>query len=143
MRRALTVSLGFVLLVVLIAATTVEEIHDRLLSPNFLVAELQRLEGSDFTSNDGYPAAIAALLDEPNDTLPDNLQGLDVPNGTEPQVAVGQLMRVVASAWYIQERLEPVLRQVVPYLLNDRDTIELAPNFDQRLHTAALPEPEE
>lgn len=33
--------------------------------------------------------------------------------------------------------------QVVPYLLNDRDTIELTPNFDQRLRAAALAEPGE
>lgn len=98
MRRALAVPLGFVLLVVLIAAIAAEEIHDRLLSPDFLVAELQRLEVYDFLSDDVYPAAIKELLDEPDDTLPDSLQGLDVPNDTEAQAAVVQLMRVVAPA---------------------------------------------
>ena len=52
-------------------------------------------------------------------------------------------MRVGALSWYIQEQVESVLGQVVPYLLNDRDTIELTPNFDQRLRAAALAEPGE
>ncbi len=140
-RRALAVPLGFVLLVVLIAAIAVEEIHDRLLNPDFLVSELQRLEVYDFLSGDIYPAAIKELLEEPDDTLPDSLQGLDVPNDAEAQAAVVGLMRVVAPASYLQEQVESVLGQVVPYLLNDSDTIELTPDFDERLRAAALAEP--
>lgn len=141
MQRALAFPLGFVLLVVLIAAIAAEDIHDRLLNPDFLVSELRRLEVYDFLSNDIYPAAIEELLEEPDATLPDSLRGPEVPNDAEAQAAVVRLMRVVAPAWYIQEQVESVLGQVVPYLLNDSDTIELTPDFGERLRAAALAEP--
>ena len=135
-RRVVAVWLGLSLLVFLVAAIAVEEFHDRVLSPDHLKSELLRLDVYTFWNDDVYPAAVRNLLENPDDVLPDSLDGAEIPRDQAAQEAIVRLMRVVVPPSYVQEQTEDLIDQFIPYLLNDSDTIAIQPRFDERLRAA-------
>ncbi len=141
-RRVVAFGLGAFLLAFLVAAIAVEELHDRVLSPEQLKSELRDLEVYTFLSEDVYPSAVRNLLENPDDVLPESLEGLDVPRDRAAQEAVVRLMRTVAPPSYVEAQAEDLIDQFVPYLLNDSDTIAIRPRFDGRLRVATQPGPD-
>jgi len=109
----------------LVAAIAVEEFHDRVLSPDHLKSELRRLDVYAFLNDDIYPAAVRNLLENPDDVLPDSLDGAQIPRDQAAQEAMVRLMRVVVPPSYVQEQTEDLIDQFIPYLLNDSDTITI------------------
>ncbi len=136
LRRVLAVALSAALALLFGACIALTRIADAALDPGFAKEELLRVDAYDFVHDVLLPLVIDELLDEQEEWLPPNFEGVELPSEAEAQRVLLRLLRDVFPPEYLREQTEQVLDEFVPYLTGRTDSFELRFSVGERLDAA-------
>ena len=136
LRRVLAVALAAALVLLLGPCIVLICTADAALDPGFAKEELLRVGAYDFVHEVLLPLAIDELLDEQEEWLPSNFEGVELPSEAEAQRVLLRLLRDVFPPEYLREQPEHVLDEFFPYLAGRTDAFELRFALDERVNAA-------
>ena len=136
LRRVLAVALAAALVLLLGPCIALIRTADAALDPGFAREELLRVGAYDFVHEVLLPLAIDELLDEQEEWLPSNFEGVELPSEAEAQGVLLRLLHDVFPPEYLREQTEQVLDEFVPYLAGRTDAFELRFALDERVNAA-------
>jgi hypothetical protein len=136
LRRVLAVALAAALALLFGPCIVLARTADAALDPGFAKQELLRVDAYDFVHEVLLPLAIDELLDEQEEWLPSNFEGVELPSEAEAQRMLLRLLRDVFPPEYLREQTEQAIDQFVPYLAGRTDAFELRFALDERVNAA-------
>ena len=136
LRRVLAVALAAALALLFGPCIVLTRTADAALDPGFAKEELRRVDAYDFVHEVLLPLAIDELLNEQEEWLPSNFEGVELPSEAEAQGVLLRLLRDVFPPEYLREQTEQVLDEFVPYLAGRTDAFELRFALDERVNAA-------
>ena len=140
-RRIFAVLMGLFLLVSFGGYLFVDRIASAALDPQFLKDELVRVDAYEFAYETLLPLAVDELLSEQNDWLPENFGAVELPANAEVKRVLDELLRDVFPPAFIQDRVEHVLDQLIPYLTGETDSFEIRFALGERVEYALAGDP--
>ena len=139
-RRALTVPLALLLLLVLAATLLAHRANETVLNPSFIEDRLATVGVFDAVHDEVLPQALGEFLANQDEQIPDNLAGIALPTDGAAQATMLQLARTALPPEYLEATSHDGIEALVGYLRGDRDDLDWTVSLHDPLRAALLSE---
>lgn len=139
-RRALTVPLALLLLLVLAVTLLAHRANETVLNPSFLEDRLSTIGVFDAVHEEVLPTALDDFLASQDEQIPDNLGGIALPTDAAAQATLLELARTALPPEYLEATSHDAIEALTSYLRGDREDLDWTVSLHDPLRATVLSE---
>ncbi len=137
-RRALVVPLLVVLTLVLTVTLVAQRVNSTLLSPGFHEEQLTAIGAFDAVHEEILPTALDNFLDEQEERIPENLEGIALPTDAASRDVMLEFARTALPPEELEAQAATLIESLVSYLRGEREDLDWNVSLHGVVDTAFL-----